>query len=77
MIRTSAWLASTLGFVMKKNPSVMWNREREVKIVGPDMRPILYDMQLECMSLKKKELMLLSWDVLDKGKFMVKDQHGT
>jgi hypothetical protein len=77
MIRTSDWSASTLGFVRKKNPREMWNREREDIIVGPDIRPILQDLQLECMSLKERDLILLGLDVLDKGKFMVKDQHGT
>jgi hypothetical protein len=30
-----------MGFVRKKKASVMWNRERDVIIVAPEMMPIL------------------------------------
>lgn len=39
--QTMAWSATDLGLVRKKNPSVMWKRHSEVRIVVPDMRPIV------------------------------------
>lgn len=41
MTYTSAWSAMVAGFVRKKNPSVMWKREREVRIVLADMRAMV------------------------------------
>lgn len=39
--QTMAWSATDLGLVRKKKPRVMWKRHRDVRIVVPDMRPMV------------------------------------
>ena len=41
MMKTSVWSDRAPGEVRKKYASVMWNSEREVMIVFPEMSPIL------------------------------------